>query len=96
MMGSALCIPMADRGHDIRLVGTHLDADIIASLRRDGVHPKLGLPLPKAVSPYPVAELEQAMEGCELLALGVSSAGTGWRLSLPELASLCFPCTPRL
>lgn len=29
MMGSALCVPLADRGHTLRLVGTPLDAGII-------------------------------------------------------------------
>ena len=34
MMGSALCVPLADRGHLVRLVGTHLDAEIVTSLRK--------------------------------------------------------------
>ncbi len=31
LMGTAVAWPLADNGHDVRLVGTHLDADIIRS-----------------------------------------------------------------
>ncbi len=78
MMGSALCLPLVDRGHDVRLVGTHLDGDIIAALKRDHVHPTLRHPLPDAIRPFAVSELAAAMEGCDMLALGVSSAGVDW------------------
>ena len=30
MMGSALAFPARENGHEVRLVGTHLDRDIIA------------------------------------------------------------------
>ena len=33
MMGSALCVPLVDRGHRVRLVGTHLDGEIIAAMK---------------------------------------------------------------
>ena len=60
MMGSALAFPLADRGHEVRLVGTHLDDAIIAQVRADGAHPKLALPLPTSLRAYPHTELEQA------------------------------------
>ena len=78
MMGTALAIPLFDRGHDVRLVGTHLDEDIVASLKDSGVHPKLKLPIPREIRPFHHHELAQAAEGVELWALGVSSAGIGW------------------
>ncbi len=89
MMGTALAWPLADRGHAVRLVGTPLDAAIIDSLRRSGVHPKLGLEVPGAVTAYPDAELDQALQGADAVALGVSSAGVRWaaerlRGRLPE------------
>ena len=34
MMGSALAFPAAENGHEVRLVGTHLDRDIIDECRR--------------------------------------------------------------
>jgi glycerol-3-phosphate dehydrogenase (NAD(P)+) len=78
MMGSALCVPLADAGHDVRLVGTHLDDAIIRELRTTRVHPKLRYELPRAVRSYPLTELAEAMEGVDVLGLGVSSAGVRW------------------
>ncbi len=77
MMGSALAVPLVDRGHDVRLVGTHLDRDIVTSLKRSAVHPKLKLPLPGVTAFYD-DELAVAARGVELWALGVSSAGIPW------------------
>lgn len=78
MMGSALCVPLADRGHDVRLVGTHLDGAIVTRLRQSGRHPGLALELPETIQPFPVDDLAVAMDGTELIALGVSSAGARW------------------
>src|SRR5688572_1979002 len=78
MMGSALCVPLADRGHDVRLVGTHLDGEIIESLKQSRIHPKMGLELPAGVKPFALDELDAAFEGCDVIGLGVSSAGVDW------------------
>jgi glycerol-3-phosphate dehydrogenase (NAD(P)+) len=78
MMGSALSVALLDRGHSVRLVGTHLDTEIIDSLRDNGRHPTLKVAMPFAVRPYYNHELEQALQGTELVALGVSSAGVRW------------------
>ena len=78
MMGSALCVPLADAGHDVRLVGTHLDAAIVESLRESGVHPGLGLALPGRVRPFSHHELDEAMAGAEVIGVGVSSPGVHW------------------
>ncbi|MBI4702027.1 MAG: glycerol-3-phosphate dehydrogenase [Deltaproteobacteria bacterium] len=78
MMGSALCVPLADAGHEVRLVGTHLDDEIIASLKGGGVHPTLGLALPPEVRPFFAGELGEAVCGAEAIGIGVSSAGVRW------------------
>lgn len=78
MMGSALTMPLVDRGHDVRLVGTPLDEEIVASVKATGVHPKLKIPLDPRVSAYADRELDTALEGVDVLALGVSSAGIPW------------------
>ena len=59
MMGSALCVPIVDRGHEVRLVGTPLDGAIVESLKRDRVHPTLnkGHTMPEGITPYAVEEL---------------------------------------
>lgn len=78
MMGSALAVPLVDAGHEVRLLGTHLDGEIVASLKASHVHPKLGIELPGAIEPYAVGEIDAAMRGVDLIALGVSSAGVRW------------------
>ena len=77
MMGSALSAPLVARGHEVRLVGTPLDRDFIASLKSGGPHPKLKANVP-GVAPFFVEELEQALHGAEAIALGVSSSGARW------------------
>ncbi|MSP26811.1 MAG: glycerol-3-phosphate dehydrogenase [Myxococcales bacterium] len=78
MMGSALCVPLADRGHEVRLVGTPLDRGIVESLRATGVHPGLRLALPSSVRAYFAEELAVALDGANVVGLGVSSAGLAW------------------
>jgi glycerol-3-phosphate dehydrogenase (NAD(P)+) len=78
MMGSALCVPLVDAGHEVRLVGTHLDSEIVKSLRANGVHPKLGIELPGQIKPFFVEELPTAMNGVEAIGVGVSSPGVRW------------------
>ncbi len=78
MMGSALCVPLVDRGHEVRLVGTHLDGDIVTALQARNHHPKLRYDLPEAIQAFPHTALAEAMDGADILALGVSSAGVAW------------------
>lgn len=78
VMSSALTFPLADNGHDVRLVGTHLDREIIDSVRATGVHPGLGRKLPEPVRPYQVEEIEAGCDGAEIIVSGVNSAGVRW------------------
>lgn len=78
MMGTAMTWPLRKRGHPVRLVGTHLDAAIIESVRNSSLHPGLGLPLPEGVEAFALSELRQALVGARALVLGVSSAGVPW------------------
>ena len=94
MMGSALCLPLADRGHDVRLVGTHLDAPILQSLQANHFHPTLRLDLPPSIRPFPIAELPTAIHGADLLVLGVSSAGIPW--ATQQIAPFARPDLPIL
>lgn len=92
MMGSALCVPLVDRGHEVRLIGTHLDGDIIASLRKSRVHPKLNYELPAAIHPYAIEEIDEALSGVEQVALGVSSEGVRW--AIEQLAPRLIDAVP--
>jgi glycerol-3-phosphate dehydrogenase (NAD(P)+) len=78
MMGTAVTIPLAGKGHDIRLVGTHLDSDIIEEIHERCYHPRLRSYVNESVRPYTYLGLEQAMVGAELVILGVNSQGVDW------------------
>lgn len=80
VMGSAIAVPAADNGHHVRLVGTHLDEDIVAALKRDrAAHPRLNAPLPDSIQPLSIAELQpEHFDDSDLVIIGVSSPGIGW------------------
>ncbi|MEM4644077.1 MAG: 2-dehydropantoate 2-reductase N-terminal domain-containing protein [Candidatus Methanomethylicaceae archaeon] len=94
VMGTAFSFPLADRGYDVRLVGTHLDGDIIEEIQESGIHPKLHSRVPDKVIPYTIAGLEEALVGADLLVLGVNSLGVKW--AAETLAPLLPPDLPVL
>ncbi|MEO8181390.1 MAG: glycerol-3-phosphate dehydrogenase [Deltaproteobacteria bacterium] len=81
MMGSALCVPLADRGHEVHLIGTPLDVELVRALAAERRHPTLGLELPASLCYHPVSELELAARDADAIVLGVSSAGIRWAAS---------------
>ena len=78
MMGSALAFPARENGHEVRLVGTHLDRDIIKSCLRKNRHPKLKKSFPDGVRFFQIEAMEEAIEGADLIIGGVSSFGVDW------------------
>ena len=78
VMATALTFPLVDNGHDVRLVGTHLDRDIISSIQDTGAHPGLEREIPESVRAYQVEEIEAAFEGAEIVLSGVNSFGVRW------------------
>jgi len=78
VMGSSITLPAWENGHEIRLVGTHLDREIIEHARKTGDHLTLKRPLPREYKYYQIEELEQALRGADLLVSGVSSFGVDW------------------
>ena len=89
IMGTALSFPLADNGHEVRLVGTHLDREIIDSIQRTGVHPGLERRVPETVRAYQLEEAREAFEGTEVALSGVNSFGVHW--AGEQLASLLRP-----
>jgi glycerol-3-phosphate dehydrogenase (NAD(P)+) len=77
-MGTATAWPLADNGHAVRLVGTHLDRDIIESCIERRYHPKLKRQLPDGVQPYTVEDIAQALDGADVVVSGVNSLGVHW------------------
>jgi glycerol-3-phosphate dehydrogenase (NAD(P)+) len=78
LMGSAMAWPLSDNRHEVRLVGTHLDDAVIETCKERHFHPRLGRTLPQAVKPYFFSEVDEALEGCELIVSGVNSLGVEW------------------
>jgi glycerol-3-phosphate dehydrogenase (NAD(P)+) len=78
MMGSAMCWPLVDLGHRVRLVGTPLDGEIIRSVRESRFHPTLKREVPRDVAPFDCAALGEAVQGADLILGGVSSFGVEW------------------
>ena len=78
MMGTAMCWPLVDNGHVVRLVGTPLDQDAILSIRDTNVHPNLAREVPSGVTAYQVDELATAVSDADFIINGVSSFGIDW------------------
>lgn len=78
MMGSALAFPLRDNKHEVRLVGTPLDTEIINAAKVDGFHPTLKRQLPDGIRYFQFDEFKKALEGTDLLLCGVSSFGVDW------------------
>jgi glycerol-3-phosphate dehydrogenase (NAD(P)+) len=89
VMGSAMAVPLADNGHDVRLVGTHLDREIVDTIRSTGVHPGLGRELPSSVRAFQLEGVEGAFAEAEIVVTGVNSVGVEW--AAEQLAALLRP-----
>ncbi len=78
MMGSALAFPARENGHTVRLVGTHLDRDIIETCRNTNRHPKFTRDFPAGLEFYQIDQVDAAILGADLIIGGVSSFGVEW------------------
>ena len=78
MMGSALAFPARENGNRVRLVGTHLDREIIDACRKTNRHPKFSKDFPDGIAYYQIEQLEQAICGADFIICGVSSFGVAW------------------
>ncbi len=87
MMGSAIVMPPFENRHEIRLVGTHLDREIIDYARKTGEHLTMKRSLPTGFKYFQLEELATALTGADLLVCGVSSFGVDWFLEeiLPKI-----------
>ncbi len=89
IMATALATPFTDNGHEVRLVGTHLDRAIIDSIKATRVHPNLNLAVPDNVTAYQLEDAAEAFDGAELVMSGVNSFGVDW--AGEQLAGLLRP-----
>ena len=87
MMGSALAFPARENGNEVRLVGTHLDREIIDECIRTDKHPKFNKAFPSGIKYYQIEDVDSAITGADLIIGGVSSFGVDWfgEVILPKI-----------
>ena len=78
MMGSALAFPARENGNEVRLVGTHLDREIIDACIKTDKHPKFDRVFPEGIKYYQIEDVKEAIEGADMIIGGVSSFGVDW------------------
>ena len=94
MMGSALAFPARENGHEVRLVGTHLDREIIEVSKNTNRHPKFVKDFPQGLKFYQIEEVKSAIDGADMIIGGVSSFGVDWFAN--EILPLIPDTTPLL
>ena len=79
-MGSAFSVPCADNKHDVYLVGSFLEDDLVDEINKlDNFHPVLKCQLPKKLNVIRFSEFnDQIYKDIDLLVVGVSSKGIDW------------------
>lgn len=78
MMGSALAFPARENGNEVRVVGTHLDREIIDDCQKSNRHTKFTKDFPEGISFYQIEDLQTAIKGADFIICGVSSFGVEW------------------
>lgn len=78
VMATALTFPLSENGHDVRLVGTHLDEEVIESIQQSNTHPGLDREVPESVRAFQLEDIEEAFEGATIVMSGVNSFGVRW------------------
>lgn len=79
VMGTAFGLPLSDRGMDVSLVGTHLDRDLVAGMKRDAVHARLRAPIGENIRVFDDREMDAAFaDPADLIVVGISTPGVDW------------------
>ncbi len=74
-MGSALCTPLIAAGWETRLWGTWLDDHLLDACERGEPHPRTNVRLATGTKLYRSGELEDALDGVDVVFLSVASQG---------------------
>ena len=80
MMGSALAFPIRENGHEVALVGTPLDREIIEACKKTNRHLKFDRDFPDGIVYYQFEDWKKAIDGADFVICGVSSFGVDWFL----------------
>ncbi|MBR2426201.1 MAG: glycerol-3-phosphate dehydrogenase [Lentisphaeria bacterium] len=78
MMGSGMSRPARENGHEVRLVGTPLDREIIREASVSGRHVPMKRNLPDGIKYYQIEDVKTALQGTDYIICGVSSFGVDW------------------
>ena len=79
-MGSAFTVPCVDNNNEVTLVGTHLENELIASIKKNKkFHPSLKSNLPSKLNIERFENLKSIIEkGIDVIVAGISSVGIKW------------------
>jgi glycerol-3-phosphate dehydrogenase (NAD(P)+) len=79
-MGSAFTVPCLENKNDVTLVGTHLEDDLINSIKsNNNFHPALEMELPSSLKIEKFDKLSSILlSGVDIIVAGVSSIGIKW------------------
>jgi glycerol-3-phosphate dehydrogenase (NAD(P)+) len=79
-MGTAFALPCLDNGHDINIIGTHLENEFIDSLKKnDNFHPGLKIKIPTEIKLFKFENFKDILKSnIDLIVLGISSKGIVW------------------
>ena len=77
-MGTAVTWPLADNGHEVRLVGTHLDAEIIRSCRDAALSSRIAPAHPRWRAAVLPGGARWGVDGADVIVSGVNSLGVHW------------------
>ena len=79
-MGSAFSFPCVDNGHNVSLIGSPLEKNIIDNLNnKKKYHKTLGLQLPKKLKIFKVNKLNEKLKSKpDLIVIGVNTKGIDW------------------
>ena len=79
-MGSAFAVPCVDNNNEVILVGTHLENELIASIKKNkNFHPSLKTNLPLKLNIERFENLKSIIEkGADVIVAAISSIGIKW------------------
>lgn len=82
VMGTAITIPAVTNGHEAKIVGTSLDEEIIDSINKNSVHPKLNVQLTNTSALFFNQMTQEDIDNSDVIVIGINSSGIDWFIEL--------------
>tara|TARA_B100002051_G_C16737735_1_gene642270 strand:+ start:1267 stop:2298 length:1032 start_codon:yes stop_codon:yes gene_type:complete len=78
-MGTAFAYPCSDNNHEVSIIGTHLENEVIEGLKKSRFHPGLNLEVSKSFNFFKHQNINEVFKNkSDLIVIGVSSKGIDW------------------